>query len=739
MTISDCQRIMGKKFEVNIYRSIRFILSLILFTGLFVFRISAEGTKEIIPINGGQGALEINKFRNDFGFYDGNPDYRINIAILSTTERIRFGFGQIMDVGWWSYPGDMNYRIKDPSGNVVYGPFFVPTSGQTGFINTYDKAVTGPIPGGYPYLEMVPQMTGNYYIEFYYPPDGGYSEDNQHSFQYFDITVVNVAGEPVKGRLWSKAWQFWCLSAQFPPSTHRFYGSILILSDDSIVTKVSLNGIIGGAFTISSNATGCENTGNFTADRQSRTGSHTYPKYKLFLNDPDSNLFPTAQGNTGIILPVQVTSGCNTGVDFGIKVIRDGFAEVLIELNPKPGEDPEDVKLLTVVKADPGPGGYNMVHWDGLDNNGNPVDGGKLMFATVTCVSGITHMPLDDIEFNDNGFIVTQVRPSGQQIRLFWDDSQIPGGTTNTQTGCISGIGCHTWDNKIGDLNTINSWWYVTRNPVPPVHFTLHRSPGATSTISGPLIPCALSGTLEYSIDPAPNAQNYVWDYSGNNVTVTGYEAVVHLSFNQSSTSGFLSVYAHDSLCGDGPASTLELTIDTTPPVVELQVIPDVCRSSGLVKFTGGTPQGGQYSVDGVITNELDTDNDSVGVHLVVYAYTESTGCTATDSAWIIIKECKDVPVPVYFPNAFTPDSDGLNDLFRPVVSDPLIFANFRLQIFNRFGQVIFQTDDPKVGWDGIFNDSFCPVDVYAWNAVYEFTSQKGTTFAMSGTVTIIR
>lgn len=731
--------IMGEYFEVALCRSIRFILFLILFTGLFVFKISAEGTKEVIPLPGGQGALEINKFRNDFGFYDGNPDYRINIAVRNTTERIRFGFGQIMDLGWWSYPGDMKYRIKDPSGTVVYGPFSIPTSGQAGYIDSYSKAVTGPFPGGYSYLELTPQTTGNYYIEFYYPPAGGYSEDNQHSFQYFDITVVNPDDMPVNGRLWSKAWQFWCQSAQFPPSTHRNFGSMMILSDDSIVTKVSLNGIIGGGFAISSNATGCENTGNLAADRQSKTGSHTYPKYKIFLNDPDSNLFPTAKGNTGIILPVQVTTGCNSGADFGIKVTRDGYAEVLIELNPKPGEDPEDVKLLILVKADPGPGGYNMVHWDGLDNNGNPVDGGNLLFATVTCVSGITHMPLNDIEFNDNGFIVSQVRPPGQQIRLFWDDSQISGGTTNTQTGCISGVGCHTWDNKVGDLNTVNSWWYVTRNPAPPVPFTLHRSPAAAGNISGPEIVCALTESIQYSVDPVPNAQSYNWSYSGNNVTITGTDSIVTLTFNPLSTSGILSVQGHDSLCGDGLVSTFEITLDTNPPVVELHVIPEVCQSTGFVELTGGTPLGGQYSVDGVITNRLDTDHDSVGPHLVTYAYGNFAGCTATDSAYVLIKGCKEELIPVYFPNAFSPNNDGQNDRFRPVVKDPSIFISFRMQIFHRSGQIIFETGDPIMGWDGTLNGSCFPVDHYAWNAVYELASQKGITFTMSGTVALIR
>jgi gliding motility-associated-like protein len=730
---------MGKMPETDRCRAIRIISCLIFLTGFFIDGIYAEGTKEVIPLPGGQGGLEINKYRNDFGFYDGDADHRINISVRTTDERIRFGLGPIMDYGWYTYDGDMTYRIKDPSGDVVYGPFPVPTSGQTGYIDDYNLAVTGPFSGGYPYLELAPLATGDYYIEFYYPPGTGYSEDNPHIFQFFDITVVDAAGNPVTGRLWSKAWQFWCLGAQYPPSTHRFYGSLDILSDDSIVTKVYMNGIIGGAFDMASNATGCENTGNITADRQSRTGSHTYPKYRVFLNDPDSTLFPTSRGSSGIIPPITVMTGCNDGADFGIRVSRDGFAEVLIQLNPAPGEDPEDVKLFTAVKADPGGNGYNRVHWDGLDNNGNPVQGGIVLFATVTTVNGITHMPLDDIEFNDNGFIVSQIRPPGQQIRIFWDDSRIPGGTTDTLTGCISGAGCHIWNNTVGDLNTVNSWWYVTRNPAPPVPFILHRSPGTAGAISGPQIVCRLQENLEYSVDPIPDAQDYIWAYSGNNVTITGSDSVVHLSFTPSSTSGILSVYGHDSLCGDGPASTLEITIDTTPPAVELPGMPAVCRSTGMVQLTGGTPQGGQYSVDGVITGFLDTDNDTVGPHLITYSYTKPGGCTATDSTWVMINGCDAEQVPVYFPDAFTPDGDGLNDLFRPVVTDPMVFASFHLQVFSLSGQLIFQSRDPGSGWDGTLNGSRCPGDVYAWIASYELTGQKGIMLTLKGTVTLLR
>jgi gliding motility-associated-like protein len=54
----------------------------------------------------------------------------------------------------------------------------------------------------------------------------------------------------------------------------------------------------------------------------------------------------------------------------------------------------------------------------------------------------------------------------------------------------------------------------------------------------------------------------------------------------------------------------------------------------------------------------------------------------------------------IYIPNAFTPDGDNLNDVFLPVLSniDPI---EYNLSIYNRWGQVIFETTDALIGWNG--------------------------------------
>lgn len=58
----------------------------------------------------------------------------------------------------------------------------------------------------------------------------------------------------------------------------------------------------------------------------------------------------------------------------------------------------------------------------------------------------------------------------------------------------------------------------------------------------------------------------------------------------------------------------------------------------------------------------------------------------------------------MYVPNAFSPNGDTKNDVFR--VSGTEILTEFHLQIFNRYSQVVFKTNDQNKGWDGNFNNT---------------------------------
>jgi gliding motility-associated-like protein len=104
-------------------------------------------------------------------------------------------------------------------------------------------------------------------------------------------------------------------------------------------------------------------------------------------------------------------------------------------------------------------------------------------------------------------------------------------------------------------------------------------------------------------------------------------------------------------------------------------------------------------------------------------------GCTSTNSAYL-----KDMYMPFYFnvPNAFTPNGDGLNDTFRPVATGDLI-RQFSMVIYNRWGQMIFQTSDYSAGWDG----KDAPAGVYGW--VISYSNHTGKVFKMRGSVTLLK
>ncbi|PSK92039.1 gliding motility-associated C-terminal domain-containing protein [Taibaiella chishuiensis] len=74
-------------------------------------------------------------------------------------------------------------------------------------------------------------------------------------------------------------------------------------------------------------------------------------------------------------------------------------------------------------------------------------------------------------------------------------------------------------------------------------------------------------------------------------------------------------------------------------------------------------------------------------------------------------------------PNAFTPNSDGLNDVFQPVVQGGCLLAGGSLRIFNRYGQLIYNGDDILKGWDGMHNGKTADVGTY----FYELSFEAGT------------
>jgi len=103
----------------------------------------------------------------------------------------------------------------------------------------------------------------------------------------------------------------------------------------------------------------------------------------------------------------------------------------------------------------------------------------------------------------------------------------------------------------------------------------------------------------------------------------------------------------------------------------------------------------------------------------------------------IVLKDSVLVVVRAPVPNAFTPNGDGKNDKFRIIGIPSENITKFNFQIFNRWGQKIFDTTNIEEAWDGTSKGQLCPAGVYVWEIFYE--DSKKTKVTNRGTVMLLR
>ena len=91
-------------------------------------------------------------------------------------------------------------------------------------------------------------------------------------------------------------------------------------------------------------------------------------------------------------------------------------------------------------------------------------------------------------------------------------------------------------------------------------------------------------------------------------------------------------------------------------------------------------------------------------------------------------------PGAIFIPNTFTPNNDGINDIFRIVLADPP--AAFTQTIYDRYGRIMFQSKSITKNWDGKYNGKDCPAAVYFYKVSYK---QSGAAVVHAGSVTLLR
>jgi gliding motility-associated-like protein len=97
----------------------------------------------------------------------------------------------------------------------------------------------------------------------------------------------------------------------------------------------------------------------------------------------------------------------------------------------------------------------------------------------------------------------------------------------------------------------------------------------------------------------------------------------------------------------------------------------------------------------------------------------DNKNCFGRDTIDVTLKQCLQG---LYVPNAFTPNNDGKNDNLKAMLFGVVEFFEFR--VYNRFGQLIFQTNDMNKRWDGKFNGEEQPLGTYVWVCRYKLKGE---------------
>lgn len=128
-------------------------------------------------------------------------------------------------------------------------------------------------------------------------------------------------------------------------------------------------------------------------------------------------------------------------------------------------------------------------------------------------------------------------------------------------------------------------------------------------------------------------------------------------------------------------------------------------------------------------------ENNTFGYLATLVASTVQ-GCSDTASLFI---ECKEAPL-IFIPNTFTPDEDQYNQIFMPIISPSIDPYNYTLWIYNRWGEIVFESHQPDFGWDGTYSTDGIKAKegTYIWQIIYKMpdTDERKT---LSGHVNLIR
>ncbi len=263
----------------------------------------------------------------------------------------------------------------------------------------------------------------------------------------------------------------------------------------------------------------------------------------------------------------------------------------------------------------------------------------------------------------------------------------------------------------------------------------------ATPTIDLNVFPTEGCSPLEVEIVDLSNSDagaSYTWDL-GDGFTSNDYALNSHVYSTVGchdisltiDNQGCVASYAMQNAVCIYPDPIADFSWLSSQVFTDNSEVPFINESTGAVSYTWSFGDG-EFSNEVAPTHTyLNGNGQEYEVQLTAVS---EHGCVDSLTLWVTLRDI----LLFYVPNAFTPNGDEFNNTFGPVMFSGFDSFDFRFEIYNRWGQLVFQTEDPTIDWDGTFAGKLVQDGVYSWKLSFGdlYTDERQQ---YVGSVTIMR
>jgi gliding motility-associated-like protein len=210
------------------------------------------------------------------------------------------------------------------------------------------------------------------------------------------------------------------------------------------------------------------------------------------------------------------------------------------------------------------------------------------------------------------------------------------------------------------------------------------------------------------------NINSWLWNL-GDNVLSSDQNPL--MTYNSSGIRSISLTVSNSFGCTATLSENIEIIVNPSPTAI-FSSAPATIFSNDIVQFSDASINATSWLWDfGNATFSYSTNPtytyDYPGTYDIILIVSNEN-CVDTATAKLIVKD----PLFIYVPNAFTPNGDENNQVFKPIISGCFDESDYQLIIFNRWGEVVFESFDSNIGWDGSYNGAVVPIGNYIWKII---------------------